>query len=56
LPDFLFGLFIVVQGIIGRACDNSAFKPQFCTTIIPLKQIKYFSCDASVFAKQKAEK
>lgn len=23
-------------------------------TIIPLKQIKYFSCDASVFAKQKA--
>ncbi len=24
-------------------------------TIIPLKQIKYFSCDATVFAKQKAE-
>lgn len=24
-------------------------------TIIPLKQIKYFSCDAGVFAKQKAE-
>jgi hypothetical protein len=25
-------------------------------TIIPLKQIKYFSCDASVFAQQKAGK
>jgi len=24
-------------------------------TIIPLKQIKYFSCDASVFTKQKTE-
>ena len=24
-------------------------------TIIPLKQIKYFSCDATVFAKQKSE-
>lgn len=24
-------------------------------TIIPLKQIKYFSCDATVFAKQKLE-
>jgi hypothetical protein len=24
-------------------------------TIIPLKQIKYFSCDAGVFVKQKAE-
>ena len=23
-------------------------------TIIPLKQIKYFSCDATVFANQKA--
>lgn len=25
-------------------------------TIIPLKQIKYFSCDAVVFSSQKAEK
>jgi hypothetical protein len=25
-------------------------------TIIPLKQIKYFSCDAGVFASEKAEK
>jgi len=24
-------------------------------TIIPLKQIKYFSCDASVFGRQKSE-
>ena len=24
-------------------------------TIIPLKQIKFFSCDATVFAKQKSE-
>jgi hypothetical protein len=24
-------------------------------TIIPLKQIKYFSCDATVFAKHKSE-
>lgn len=24
-------------------------------TIIPLKQIKYFSCDATVFARQKSE-
>lgn len=24
-------------------------------TIIPLKQIKYFSCDATVFAKTKSE-